>query len=261
MAERQILFDDGAAYERMMGIWSREVGRKFIDWVAPEPGQRWIDVGCGNGAFTALLVDRCTPSEIHGVDPAAGQLDYARTRLSGSVAEFHEGTADSLPFPDDRFDVAVMALVIFFVPDPAESVREMIRVVRPGGLVGSYVWDVFGGGFPLEPIQAEIREMGIAHPLPPSSGITGTEALTGLWNEAGLEDIKTTVIAVERTFDDFDDFWTTTLISSVASVVAGMDADDVDRLKARVRTRLSPDAAGRVTYGAHANAIVGRVPG
>ena len=95
------------------------MGGKFIDWVAPGPGQRWIDVGCGNGAFTALLVDRCTPSELHGVDPAAGQLDYARTRLSGSVAEFHEGTADSLPFPDDRFDVAVMALVIFFVPDPA----------------------------------------------------------------------------------------------------------------------------------------------
>jgi ubiquinone/menaquinone biosynthesis C-methylase UbiE len=52
MDGQQIRFDDGEAYERMMGTWSRLVGDIFLDWQAPRPGQRWIDVGCGNGAFT-----------------------------------------------------------------------------------------------------------------------------------------------------------------------------------------------------------------
>jgi hypothetical protein len=48
MAEHQIRFDDGAAYERMMGAWSRLAGEIFLDWIAPRPGLRWVDVGCGN---------------------------------------------------------------------------------------------------------------------------------------------------------------------------------------------------------------------
>src|SRR5438128_1235199 len=55
MAEQQIRFDDGAAYERMMGTWSRLAGDIFLDWLAPRPGLRWIDIGCGTGAFTELL--------------------------------------------------------------------------------------------------------------------------------------------------------------------------------------------------------------
>jgi ubiquinone/menaquinone biosynthesis C-methylase UbiE len=57
----QIRFDDGAAYERYMGTWSQLAGDAFIDWLAPPAGLRWLDVGCGNGAFTEMLVARCAP--------------------------------------------------------------------------------------------------------------------------------------------------------------------------------------------------------
>ena len=56
MAEHQIRFEDGAAYERMMGVWSRFAGEVFLDWLMPRPGFRWIDIGCGSGAFSELLV-------------------------------------------------------------------------------------------------------------------------------------------------------------------------------------------------------------
>ncbi len=65
------------------------------------------------------------------------------------------------PFPDDTFDVAVMPLVIFFVPDPEKGVAEMVRVVCPGGAVTAYAWDMYGGGFPYEALQAEMRSLGI----------------------------------------------------------------------------------------------------
>jgi len=58
MAGAEIRFEDGAAYERMMGVWSRLAGEIFLDWLAPPAGLRWIDVGCGSGAFSELIVER-----------------------------------------------------------------------------------------------------------------------------------------------------------------------------------------------------------
>lgn len=149
MSDQQIRFQDGAAYERGMGVWSRLAGETFLAWLAPQTGLRWIDVGCGSGAFTELLARTCAPSELHGVDPSDGQLSFARGRPGAHGATFQLGDAMALPFTDDRFDAAVMALVIFFVPDPAKGVAEMARVVRPGGLVAGVRVGHVGRRFPV----------------------------------------------------------------------------------------------------------------
>ncbi len=147
----QINFTDGAAYERYMGKWSQLVGETFLDWLAPKSGLRWLDVGCGNGAFTDLVAERCAPASVAGVDPSAAQLAFARTRPALRGAQFRQGDAMAQPFPDNTFDAAVMPLVIFFVPEPAKGVAEMARVVCPGGLVAAYAWNMFGG-FPYESV-------------------------------------------------------------------------------------------------------------
>ncbi|HXP77364.1 MAG TPA: methyltransferase domain-containing protein [Stellaceae bacterium] len=262
MAETQIRFEDGAGYERMMGVWSRLAGDVFIDWVAPRAGLKWVDIGCGNGAFTELLVERCAPAEVQGIDPSDAQLAFARGRPAARLAEFRKGDAMALPFPENRFDAAVMALVIFFVPEPAKGVAEMARVVSPGGTVAAYAWDITGGGFPLEPIRAEMRGLGITPMNPPSVDAARMDALRVLWTGAGMRDVETREITVRRTFADFDDFWATSLLGpSIGSTIAAMPASDAELLKARVRARVPADAAGRITYGARANAVKGRVPG
>jgi SAM-dependent methyltransferase len=256
----QIRFDDGAAYERYMGEWSRLAGETFLDWLAPESGLRWLDVGCGNGAFTEMLVGRCAPASVHGVDPSEGQLAYARTRPAARVAQFSRGDAMALPFPDDAFDAAVMPLVIFFVPDPARGVAEMARVVSPGGAVTAYAWDMEGGGFPYEALHAEMRGMGVAVPTPPSAGASRTDAMRDLWAGAGLDSVETREITVRRTFDDFDDYWATVLGGpSVGPQLAAMAPEELSLLKGRMRAHLPADAGGRITYGARANAVKGRV--
>jgi len=82
-----------------------------------------------------------------------------------------------------------------------------------------------------------------------------------LWNGAGLDAVETREITVQRTFADFDDYWTTILgAPSVGPKLAVMASKDIAALKARMRARLSADSAGRVTYSARANAVKGRVP-
>ncbi|HYI83743.1 MAG TPA: methyltransferase domain-containing protein [Acetobacteraceae bacterium] len=261
MAGPAIIFDDGVLYERAMGAWSRLAGEVFLDWLAPAPGLRWIDVGCGNGAFTEALMERCAPAEVQAIDPSEGQLAYARTRPGARGAVFQRGDAMALPFEADRFDAAAMALVIFFVAEPEKGVAEMARVVGPGGLVAAYAWDMPGGGFPFHPAHQELRALGIAPPLPPRAEVSRTEGLRALWEGAGLEAVETRAITVQRHFESFDDYWESARSgSSLRAVLEAMAQEQVARIEAGVRARMPADRAGRITHTARANAVRGRVP-
>jgi SAM-dependent methyltransferase len=257
----QIRFDDGAAYERYMGKWSQLAGDSFLDWLAPKPGLRWLDVGCGNGAFTEMLVERCAPASVDGIDPSEAQLAYARTRPASRVARFRLGDAMAQPFPDDTFDAAVMPLVIFFVPDPAKGVAEMARVVCGSGIVAAYAWDMPGGGFPYEALHVEMRALGADVPVPPSPDASRLDAMRDLWTGGGMNAVETRQIPVQRTFADFDQYWTTVLGgASVSSRLAAMAPEALALLNTRMRARLPADTAGRITCSARANAVKGRAP-
>jgi hypothetical protein len=136
----------------------------------------------------------------------------------------------------------------------------MARVVCPGGNVAAYAWDMLGGGFPYEALHVEMRGMGFVVPVPPSRDASRMDAMRELWTGAGLHAVETREIAVQRTFADFDDYWTTILGGpSVSSTLATIKADELALLKTRMRARLPADAAGRITYSAWANAVKGRV--
>ncbi len=206
MTQPDALFTDGTAYERLMGRWSRLVGEIFIDWLAVPPGQRWLDVGCGNGAFTELLIERRAPAGAVAVDPSADQLAYARTRPGADLAQFHQGDAQALRFADREFDVAAMALVISFLPDPAKAIAEMARVVRPGGVVATYMWDFDVGGVPVNPVFEALTSLGIPTPLPPGTAAARRDVMQDLFAKAGLQAIETRAIRIPIAFADFDDF-------------------------------------------------------
>jgi SAM-dependent methyltransferase len=206
-----------------------------------------------------LVIDRCSPAFVDGIDPSDAQLAFARARLAGRAARFRQGDAMALPFADAVVDVAVMPLVIFFVPEPARGVAEMARVIRSGGVATAYAWDIDGGGFPYQTLQDEMRAMGFSVPMPPSPEASRLEVMRELWTTAGLQDVETHVIAVERTFAGFDDYWTTVLKGpSVGRQLRALSSHDASVLQARMRTRLPMVAEGRITYPAHAHAVKGR---
>ncbi|MDQ8037435.1 MAG: class I SAM-dependent methyltransferase [Pedobacter sp.] len=260
MTDDKIRFDDGAAYERYMGLWSRKVGEQFLNWLSAVDGMRWLDVGCGNGAFTEMLAQHCAPSALAGIDPSEEQLAFARTLPALANADLRAGDAMALPWADRSFDAAVMPLVIFFVPEPRRGVSEMARVVAPGGLVTAYAWDMAGGGFPYAALQAEIAALGITVPTPPSNDASKLEVMQTLWQDAGLCDVETTVITVQREFASFDDYWETVQGGpSVRLRLAGMTPEIAEALKKRMREILPTDDAGKVTVSASANVIKGCV--
>jgi len=263
MADNKGFFTDGAAYERMMGRWSRAVGDVFLDWLALPPGLSWLDVGCGTGAFSQLVLDRCRPGEIRAIDPSEDQIDYARTTLAAKQVNFQVGDAQSLPFADAQFDVAAMALVITFVPDPAKAIAEMKRVAKPGGTLGTYVWDFRSGGSTLQPLRQAIEAIGIE--VPPTAGHENSsrERLNGFFKAAALEHVATRMIEIEVSYPDFDTYWSTQtgLANSTVQRLREMTKPDVERVKAHLRAHLPTDRAGRIAYTARASAVKGRVPG
>jgi ubiquinone/menaquinone biosynthesis C-methylase UbiE len=73
-----------SAYESYIGRWSRVVAREFLDWLnAPERG-RWLDVGSGTGALSAMVLESADPNEVVGVDRTEAFVDYARTKVTAS---------------------------------------------------------------------------------------------------------------------------------------------------------------------------------
>src|ERR1043166_1394175 len=140
MTATQIAFDDAHAYERYMGRWSRAIGEKFLAWLAPPEHRSWPAGGCGTGAFTDLILTQTAPEQIIGIDPSPAQIEHAKRTVTAAKVDFRVGTAIDLPFATDEFDVVVSALVIHFITDRPKAFREMLRVTKPGGIVGGYTW-------------------------------------------------------------------------------------------------------------------------
>ena len=253
-----IIFDDGDAYERYMGVWSRLVGADFIQWLSPEKNSSFADIGCGNGAFSVQIDQICDPRKIVGIDPSEAQINYAKELKLKAPSEFIVGNAMSLPYENEGFDIALMALVLFFVPDPELGLSEMKRITKVDGLVAAYAWDVLGGGLPMEPLHTLLRDRGIEYPLPPSKEVSQIDAMERLWKNAGLAAVHTTSFQVERTFKDFDEYWTVSSLGpSVAGVLENIEASTLGEIKYDLERSLQKDTHGRIVTLATANAVKG----
>lgn len=114
-------------------ITERLEHRLILEMAGGVAGQRVLDVGCGDGALACTLARH--GAEVVGVDADPAMLEAARRRADEGAghAEFAEGHAERLSFPDDSFDVVVAVTVLCFVGDASGAISEMVRVLRPNG--------------------------------------------------------------------------------------------------------------------------------
>src|SRR5919106_1039285 len=195
------------AYDRHIGRYSPQLASALLEFAGVERGMRALDVGCGPGALTAVLVERLGPANVVGADPSEPYAEACRARQPG--VEVAVAAAESLPFADDAFDATLSQLVVNFIDDPEAALDEMARVTRSGGVVASCVWDYAGEMTLLRAFWDAAREIDPGRGAAADEGVVmawcGEGELGELWRAAGLRDVRFGPLLVRASYSNFDD--------------------------------------------------------
>jgi SAM-dependent methyltransferase len=238
------------------------VAREFLEWLAPPPAKRWLDVGCGTGALTETILASSAPALVDAVDASPVYVQFAAGRARDPRVRFEVADARALPTRAGSVDIAVSGLVLNFVPQPEAALAEMARVVCAGGIVAAYVWDYAGemqlmrrfwdAAVALDDRASELDE-GRRFPL------CDPAALEALVLGAGLERPESRAIDVPTRFRDFDDYWAPFLGGQGPAPAYAMHLSPDRRaaLRDRIRDSLPVAADGSIDLIARAWAVRG----
>jgi SAM-dependent methyltransferase len=228
------------SYDRFMGRFSEPLARAFVDWVGLRPGRAVLDVGCGPGALTSVLVQQIGATSVSAVDPSVTFVAAIQERFPSVTAR--SAVAEQLPFDDASFDVVLAQLVVHFMTDPVAGIAEMRRVCRPGGLVAANVWDCGGATGPLEPFWRCARQM--TPGVDDESERPGVHQgqLADLFTRVGCINVRESSLAIEVRHETFEEWWDpfTLGVGPAGQLVAGLDADRRAELRGICLSSLGP---------------------
>jgi len=259
------MFSMSAEYERFMGRWSRLLAPKYIAFAGVKNGDRVLDVGTGTGSLASALETTMTSSEIVGIDPSEGFINYAKKNAKSGRARFEVGDAQALRFPDASFDQTMALLVMNFVPDHNKAIGEMRRVTRPQGVVSACVWDYNAGMQMLRFFWDEAVALDPAiEPKDERHMKLSREGQLGeLWKKAGLVNVQEKPLAIDQTYASFDDYWGPFLRGAGpgGAYVVSLSEERRRQLEARMRKRLLGNREdGAFVLEARAWCVRGEVP-
>lgn len=255
-------WNDGSDYEQYVGRWSRRAAPKFLDWLGRDGGA-WVDLGCGTGALTQAILDRCSPERVTGVEPSEAFLKAAEARNSDPRAAFVQGAGGALPVPDASVDTVASALVLNFIPDLPAALADARRALRKGGVLGGYVWDYAGhaqfiryfwdAAQAIDPEGAAKADEGPRFPL------CRPDPLRAAFADAGFSGVTVAPIDIATPFRDFEEYWApfTTGIGPAPGYCMGLPDDRRKALKANLAARVPTDGDGMVLMAARVWAVKG----
>ena len=128
------------AFFAPLQVYTTEPAARLVKYAGIEPGQRVLDVACGPGVV-AITASRLG-AQVTGLDLTPELLDAARenARIAGVSVDWREGDAEALPFDADTFDVVTSQYGHIFAPRPDVTIAEMLRVLKPGGVIAFSSW-------------------------------------------------------------------------------------------------------------------------
>ena len=259
------MFTAAESYENQYGRWSKLLASQLVEFVGVRDGESALDVGCGTGSLAFTIASMRRVTKVVGVDPSAAFIDFARSLNSDPRVTFDVGDAESLRYPDASFDRCLSLLMITFVSNVSNGVREMRRVTRPEGVVATCNWDSQGG---ME-VQRFFWDAVVAFDPAAESRHQrnrplGTAAsLSNLWSGGGFLNVEARDLNIPLEFSSFDDLWIplTKNQGPVGAYLATISQERQSALRDRVRQDIlgnRPD--GPFTLKAKAWAVRGVVP-
>lgn len=251
----------GAQYDNFMGRYSSQVAPVFAEAAGVSRGMSALDLGCGPGALTTVLAARLGPASVRACDPSPQFVQECGRRHPD--VEVLRGHAESIPWPDNEFDIVLAQLVMHFVSDPYAAGAEIMRVLQPGGIVAACVWDsdqememlkhfwdaVLSAGAPV-PVGARTLKFG------------GEGEMARSFELSGFEDLTDRTLAVTSTYEGFEQLWTGFLagIGPAGVYCRGLPTDVLVEVR-RVMFRSLGSPAGTFTLDAVARCAIGHAPG
>jgi SAM-dependent methyltransferase len=250
------------SYERFMGRWSILVAQKFLSWLSIAPARLWLDVGCGTGSLTKCILESHQPKEITSIDSSGEFISYAQHSITDPSVHFRVGLAQSLELDSNSIDVVVSGLVLHYVPQPKVAVLEMLRVTRPDGKIGLFLWDYAYGMQMLRyfwDAAVELDNNAREHDGGVRFPICGEGQLESLVREVGLKQVEATAIEINTVFQNFDDYWQPFLskVSSAPNYVMSMNPEERHKLEDKLHESLPIDEDGSISLTAKAWAVKG----
>jgi ubiquinone/menaquinone biosynthesis C-methylase UbiE len=257
------MFSNAENYNHGTGRLSRQLAVLFADFVGVQNGDCVLDVGCGTGSLAFSLAENQRASRIVGIDPSAGFIDYARSQSTDARLEFQVADAQNLPFAAASFDKTMALLVVGFFSDAARAVRQMRRVTKPGGVVGTCWWD---GGRDNEFHQRIWDAIVALDPTVkrPTMAYDSSKELSSIWNSADLTNVEIEGMAFPYQSESFEHFWRYQYLQGqggAAAYVVALPEEQREALKHRFRQNvLGGRSEGPFTIKAKVWAVRGVVP-
>ncbi|MBR0939169.1 class I SAM-dependent methyltransferase [Bradyrhizobium jicamae] len=198
-------------YEAIMGRWSQRLAVPFLDFSGVPSSGRVLDAGCGTGSLTLALAAHPNLTAIEALDFEANYVAALRNRSADPRIRAQQGDVCALPYGDEEFDGVYSLLVLHFVSNPHQAVREMRRVLRRGAMAAATVWDNYGGmpSWRLfwDTIRALEPEAVGTGAIPAKRPLTGEGELRAAFEGAGFSDVADAMLAIRMDYADFEDFW------------------------------------------------------
>jgi SAM-dependent methyltransferase len=236
------MFSASNNYERFMGRWSRLLAPMLIEFAGVRDSDKVLDVGTGTGSLASALAASRPASEIIGIDPSKGFIQFAAKQGNADRVRFEVGDAQALRFPNASFDHAMALLVMNFIPDHMKALSEMQRVTRPQGVVSACVWDYDDGMQMLRIFWDEVVALDpAAAPKDERHMKLSREGQLGqLWRKANLVNVQERPMSIDQTFASFSDYWEPFLTGAGpgGAYVVSLSEPRRRELETRLRKRL-----------------------